>query len=107
MTDTAAGSEALAVEYRMVPLAHPADFGEAWAVIGGVTRKVHFLVSIFGAERPDFASLFARHFLDGGQFGQPLANFTGAKCMNLTCEHGALYWLVIGTANIGLVLARL
>jgi len=32
-----------------VPLAHPAghaqtDFGEAWAVIGGVTRKVHFLV---------------------------------------------------------------
>ena len=32
-----------------MPLAHPAgdaqaDFGEAWAVIGGVTRKVHFLV---------------------------------------------------------------
>ena len=32
-----------------VPLAHPAgraqaDFGEAWSVIGGVTRKVHFLV---------------------------------------------------------------
>ena len=32
-----------------VPLAHPAghaqaDFGEAWAVLGGVTRKVHFLV---------------------------------------------------------------
>ena len=32
-----------------VPLAHPAghaqaDFSEAWAVLGGVTRKVHFLV---------------------------------------------------------------
>jgi transposase len=32
-----------------VPLAHPpghaqADFGEAWAVIGGLRRKVHFLV---------------------------------------------------------------
>lgn len=32
-----------------MPLAHPAghaqaDFGEAWAVISGVTRKVHFLV---------------------------------------------------------------
>ncbi|MFW5661588.1 MAG: IS21 family transposase [Oceanicaulis sp.] len=32
-----------------VPLAHPpgraqADFGEAWAILGGVRRKVHFLV---------------------------------------------------------------
>ena len=32
-----------------MPLGHPpghaqADFGEAWAVIGGVRRKIHFLV---------------------------------------------------------------
>ena len=39
----------LRLKEAFVPLAHPAghaqaDFGEAWAVIGGVTRKVHFLV---------------------------------------------------------------
>ena len=39
----------LSLKEAFVPLAHPAghaqaDFGEAWAVIGGVTRKVHFLV---------------------------------------------------------------
>lgn len=39
----------LSLKEAFVPLAHPpghaqADFGEAWAVIGGVRRKVHFLV---------------------------------------------------------------
>ena len=39
----------LSLKEAFVPLSHPAghaqaDFGEAWAVIGGVTRKVHFLV---------------------------------------------------------------
>ena len=39
----------LQLKEAFVPLAHPpghaqADFGEAWAVIGGVRRKVHFLV---------------------------------------------------------------
>ena len=39
----------LSLRAAFVPLAHPAghaqaDFGEAWAVIGGVTRKVRFLV---------------------------------------------------------------
>jgi len=39
----------LRLKEAFVPLAHPAgdaqaDFGEAWAVIGGETRKVHFLV---------------------------------------------------------------
>jgi len=39
----------LRLKETFVPLAHPAghaqaDFGEAWAVIGGETRKVHFLV---------------------------------------------------------------
>jgi transposase len=39
----------LSMQEAFVPLAHPAghaqaDFGEAWAVIGGETRKVHFLV---------------------------------------------------------------
>ena len=39
----------LRLKEAFVPLAHPAghaqaDFGTAWAVIGGVTRKVHFLV---------------------------------------------------------------
>ena len=39
----------LRLKEAFVPLAHPAghaqaDFGEAWAVIGGVTRKVHYLV---------------------------------------------------------------
>lgn len=39
----------LSLKEAFVPLAHPAghaqaDFGEAWAVIGGIRRKVHFLV---------------------------------------------------------------
>ena len=39
----------LSLKEAFVPLVHPAghaqaDFGEAWAVIGGVTRKVRFLV---------------------------------------------------------------
>ena len=39
----------LSLKEAFVPLAHPAghaqaDFGEAWAVIGGMRRKVHFLV---------------------------------------------------------------
>ena len=39
----------LSLRAAFVPLAHPAghaqaDFGEAWAVIGGVTRKVRFVV---------------------------------------------------------------
>ena len=39
----------LSLKEAFVPLAHPAghaqaDFGEAWAVIGGVTRKVRFFV---------------------------------------------------------------
>ena len=39
----------LSLKEAFVPLAHPAghaqaEFGEAWAVIGGVTRKVRFLV---------------------------------------------------------------
>jgi transposase len=39
----------LSLKEAFVPLSHPAghaqaDFSEAWAVIGGVTRKVHFLV---------------------------------------------------------------
>ena len=39
----------LTMREAFVPLAHPAghaqaDFGEAWAVVGGTQRKVHFLV---------------------------------------------------------------
>ena len=39
----------LTMREAFVPLAHPAghaeaDFGEAWAVVGGTRRKVHFLV---------------------------------------------------------------
>jgi transposase len=39
----------LTMQEAFIPLAHPAghaqaDFGEAWAVIGGTQRKVHFLV---------------------------------------------------------------
>jgi transposase len=39
----------LHLKEAFVPLAHPAghaqaDFGEAWSVIGGIQRKVHFLV---------------------------------------------------------------
>ena len=39
----------LSLKEAFVPLAHPAghaqaDFGEAWAVIGGVTRKLPFFV---------------------------------------------------------------
>ena len=53
----------LALKEVFVPLAHPAghaqaDFGEAWAVLGGVRRKVHVLV----VDLPQSDAIFLKAF---------------------------------------------
>lgn len=54
----------LALKEVFVPLVHPAghaqaDFGEAWAVLGGVRRKVHVLV----VDLPQSDAIFLRAYL--------------------------------------------
>jgi len=54
----------LSLKEAFVPLAHPAghaqaDFGEAWAVLGGVRRKVHVLV----VDLPQSDAIFLKAYL--------------------------------------------
>jgi transposase len=54
----------LALREAFVPLAHPpghaqADFGEAWAVLGGEKRKVHFFVM----DLPQSDAIFVKTYL--------------------------------------------
>ena len=54
----------LSLKEVFVPLAHPAghaqaDFGEAWAVLGGVRRKVHVLV----VDLPQSDAIFLKAYL--------------------------------------------
>ena len=54
----------LSLKETFVPLAHPpghaqADFGEAYAVLGGVERKVHFLV----VDLPQSDAIFLKAYL--------------------------------------------
>jgi transposase len=54
----------LALKEVFVPLVHPtghaqADFGEAWAVLGGVRRKVHVLV----VDLPQSDAIFLKAYL--------------------------------------------
>ena len=61
----------LSLKEAFVPLAHPAghaqaDFGEVWAVIGGVTRKVRFLVVVLAHSDAIFVKAeTAEAFCDG------------------------------------------
>lgn len=64
----------LSLQEAFVPLVHPpghaqADFGEAWAVVGGLRRKVHFLVVAFPHRDAIFVKAYpaetAEAFCDG------------------------------------------